>query len=437
MPCSAPTTLTSRECRNSSTVISAQWGGAEDSGVVHQHVEPTMVATHDVGDAGPRTRIGDVQLDLLRRAGDFLGEGDVPDDHRGPAAHAALGDGRAETPPGAGHEDDLAVEYPHGNIMRNSPRPCNRSDATRHRYLMINQVCLLTRHRPNINLMRNSGPVASTGAPLHQGRFNMTSMLRSRRLRRGLTAVTALTLVAAACGGDDDDAADAGRVGIPAGRGGHDRRSAATTAATDAAAAHGHDRGGRRDDGSAGGETPAPAGVSDAEWDAIVAAAQDEGKVTIYSSQGLDQLNDLAERFKDEYGIELEVVRDIDSALIPKVEAEQQTGSGIADVDRPGQRGVVRAAGRRGLVRRARSVRRSMTRPTTGPPTCPTTATSRRRRRCSRSAGTPTSTRPGSPTTPTCSTRSWPAAASASSSRRPRRSSTSGCTSRRTTARTS
>ena len=80
--------------------------------------------------------------------------------------------------------------------------------------------------------------------------------------------------------------------------------------------------------GSAGGETPAPAGVSDAEWEAIVTAAQDEGKVTIYSSQGLDQLNDLAERFNDEYGIELEVVRDIDSALIPKVEAEQQTGSG-------------------------------------------------------------------------------------------------------------
>ena len=75
-----------------------------------------------------------------------------------------------------------------------------------------------------------------------------------------------------------------------------------------------------------------PGGISDADWDAIVTAAQEEGKVTFYSSQGLDQLNDLAGRFSDEYGIELEVVRDIDSALIPKVEAEQQTGSGIADV---------------------------------------------------------------------------------------------------------
>ncbi len=88
----------------------------------------------------------------------------------------------------------------------------------------------------------------------------------------------------------------------------------------------------RRRPTAAGGETPPPAGISDADWDAIVTAAQEEGKVTFYSSQGLTQLDDLAARFNDEYGIELEVVRDIDSALIPKVEAEQQTGSGIADV---------------------------------------------------------------------------------------------------------
>ena len=62
-------------------------------------------------------------------------------------------------------------------------------------------------------------------------------------------------------------------------------------------------------------------------------------------------MNDLAERFSDEYGIELEVVRDIDSALIPKVEAEQQTGSGIADVIAQAERGVVRTTRCRGLVR--------------------------------------------------------------------------------------
>ena len=112
--------------------------------------------------------------------------------------------------------------------------------------------------------------------------------------------------------------------------------------------------------GSAGADTPAPAGVSDAEWDEIVTAAKEEGKVTIYSSQGLDVLNDLAAEFKDKYGITFEVVRGIDSELIPKVEAENQTGKGIADVFAfasaavgSGQRGqgVVRRTGRPGVRR--------------------------------------------------------------------------------------
>ena len=157
----------------------------------------------------------------------------------------------------------------------------------------------------------------------------MTSKLRSRRLFRGLAAVTALTLAAAACGGDDDDADEQGASGTTVVAAATTAEPAATTAAasdggTDTTEASGST--------AAGGETPPPAGISDADWDAIVTAAQEEGKVTFYSSQGLDQLNDLAGRFNDEYGIELEVVRDIDSALIPKVEAEQQTGSGIADV---------------------------------------------------------------------------------------------------------
>jgi iron(III) transport system substrate-binding protein len=158
----------------------------------------------------------------------------------------------------------------------------------------------------------------------------MTSKLRSRRFIRGLAAVTALSLFAAACGGDDDDADEQDASATTA------VVAAATTdepAATTAAAADGGtDTTEAAGTTAAGGETPAPAGISDADWDAIVTAAQEEGKVTFYSSQGLDQLNDLAGRFSDEYGIELEVVRDIDSALIPKVEAEQQTGSGIADV---------------------------------------------------------------------------------------------------------
>ena len=157
----------------------------------------------------------------------------------------------------------------------------------------------------------------------------MTSEPRSRRLFRGLAVLSALTLLAAACG--DDDAADEDASSSTDSVGTTEPEAATTEAPTDTVAAV-TDTTEAAAVTTAGTQTSAPAGISEADWDAIVTAAQDEGKVTIYSSQGLDQLNDLAERFSDEYGIELEVVRDIDSALIPKVEAEQQTGSGIADV---------------------------------------------------------------------------------------------------------
>jgi iron(III) transport system substrate-binding protein len=116
-----------------------------------------------------------------------------------------------------------------------------------------------------------------------------------QRIVGGVALLSTLGIVASACGGDN---------------------SGGGATATTAAASSG---------------TTAAAG-SNASWDAVVAAAKKEGKVTIYSSQGLDQLNDMAKRFKDQYGITVDVVRGIDSDLIPKVEAENQTGKGIADV---------------------------------------------------------------------------------------------------------
>ena len=76
----------------------------------------------------------------------------------------------------------------------------------------------------------------------------------ARRRGRWVSVLASLALVVTfvACGGDDDDAA-----------------------------------------------TPAPAEGGD--WDAVVDAANDEGAVTIYSGQGLDQLNDMATRFEAEY----------------------------------------------------------------------------------------------------------------------------------------
>jgi iron(III) transport system substrate-binding protein len=72
---------------------------------------------------------------------------------------------------------------------------------------------------------------------------------------------------------------------------------------------------------------------ADAGIDALVAAAKKEGKITIYSAQGLDALNNLAAAFEKEYpGIDVETVRGVDGDLSVKVETEFQTGKGIADL---------------------------------------------------------------------------------------------------------
>ena len=79
------------------------------------------------------------------------------------------------------------------------------------------------------------------------------------------------------------------------------------------------------------------------DMEALVQAAQEEGKVTIYSSQGLDALNEMAAAFEAEYpGIDVEVVRGIDGDLAAKIEAEFETDRGIADLYVTASAGVVR-----------------------------------------------------------------------------------------------
>ncbi|MFC6466790.1 extracellular solute-binding protein [Gordonia humi] len=76
-----------------------------------------------------------------------------------------------------------------------------------------------------------------------------------------------------------------------------------------------------------------PAGeLATGGWDEVVAAAKNEGTVTIYSSQGATQVDDLAAGFQDKYGVKVEVVRDIDANLLPKIDAELRTGKPAADV---------------------------------------------------------------------------------------------------------
>jgi iron(III) transport system substrate-binding protein len=146
-------------------------------------------------------------------------------------------------------------------------------------------------------------------------------MLRGKSVRAVgyLAAVALLAIGATACGDDDDSTGGAATSAAPP-----------TTAAAGSAAPT--TSGGSVATESTGGAATSAGSTSSAAWDDVVAKAKDEGKVTIYSSQGLDVLNELAAKFKEKYGITLEVVRGIDSELIPKVEAEAQTGNRVADV---------------------------------------------------------------------------------------------------------
>ncbi len=68
-------------------------------------------------------------------------------------------------------------------------------------------------------------------------------------------------------------------------------------------------------------------------WDEVVAAAKAEGSVMLYSSHHPDNLAKLKEAFEKEYPeIKMEFVRGTDAELNPKIEVENQTGQGIADV---------------------------------------------------------------------------------------------------------
>ncbi|MGW4481682.1 ABC transporter substrate-binding protein [Rhodococcus triatomae] len=72
--------------------------------------------------------------------------------------------------------------------------------------------------------------------------------------------------------------------------------------------------------------------TGDAEWQQVIEDAKAEGTVTIYSSNTTEQLTELASRFQNEYGIRVDVVRDVDANLHQKIGAELTTGNMVADV---------------------------------------------------------------------------------------------------------
>ncbi|WP_245865433.1 ABC transporter substrate-binding protein [Rhodococcoides kyotonense] len=76
-----------------------------------------------------------------------------------------------------------------------------------------------------------------------------------------------------------------------------------------------------------------PAQPVDGSWDDVVAAANAEGAVTLYSTQAAPRLAALEAAFESRYpAIDLEVVRGVDADLLSKMDAEGRSGRGIGDV---------------------------------------------------------------------------------------------------------
>ena len=150
-----------------------------------------------------------------------------------------------------------------------------------------------------------------------------------RRTRKLISvSLCGLALVASACGGDDDDDAASATTSAETAAAGTEAPADTTSAATEATEA--------TSDATAGGPaTTAAANGAEAEavLEELYAAAQEEGSVTIYSSQGLDQLNALAAAFQEEYpGVSVEVVRGTDGDTIPRVDTELATNTSGGDL---------------------------------------------------------------------------------------------------------
>jgi iron(III) transport system substrate-binding protein len=161
---------------------------------------------------------------------------------------------------------------------------------------------------------------------------------RPRRLRLTALSIASLALVLGSCGDDDDATSDTEAAADTAAAEPTDTAAAATTepAAETTAAESTTAESTEPTDTADGTATTAASGESSAEADAalesLVAAAQEEGGVTIYSSQGLDQLNALGQAFEEEYGIPVEVVRNADADIIARLDTEFATNTSGGDL---------------------------------------------------------------------------------------------------------
>jgi iron(III) transport system substrate-binding protein len=82
-----------------------------------------------------------------------------------------------------------------------------------------------------------------------------------------------------------------------------------------------------------GGGSDSAKGPVKGDWDAVLAAANKEGSVLLYSSQNPVRLDALKAAFTKKYPkIKMEYIRGTDAELNPKIEVENRTGKGSADV---------------------------------------------------------------------------------------------------------
>lgn len=72
--------------------------------------------------------------------------------------------------------------------------------------------------------------------------------------------------------------------------------------------------------------------ASEDGWDAVIAAAKQEGKLTLYTGSADVTNTLLADGFRKEYGIEIEVLRLAGVPLVQRFEAEADSGTVLADV---------------------------------------------------------------------------------------------------------
>jgi iron(III) transport system substrate-binding protein len=78
--------------------------------------------------------------------------------------------------------------------------------------------------------------------------------------------------------------------------------------------------------------TSAVAPYTSAQWRNVIAKAKQEGSVAIYSSQHPVYLQDMANKFKERYGISVTINRQVDGVLATQITAEHSTGNAKADV---------------------------------------------------------------------------------------------------------